>query len=174
MARIPYVDDSDNPELKAVADKIRAQRGGELLNLYRILLNSPAVAEGWLQLFTAIRQQGKLPAKHRELAIMLIAVVNKANYEYGHHLAFALKAGLTQAQIDDLPRWRDSSLFDHAQRAVLDYAETMTRAVQVPDAVFEAVAHHFDAREILELTATIGGYNLVSRVLEALKVDYEQ
>ena len=88
-------------------------------------------------------------------------------------MPFALEAGLTQPQLDELPRWRESSVFDASQRAVLDYAESMTRAVHVPDAVFEAIARHFDPRQTVELTATIAGYNLVSRFLEALRVDHE-
>ena len=173
MARVPYVDDNSNPELKTIADRIRAQRGGKVLNLYRMLLNSPRVAEAWLQFFTVIRQQCALPAQYRELVIMLVAVLNGANYEYRHHAPIALASGLTQGQIDELPRWRESSLFDAAQRAVLDYAESMTRDIQVPDDVFQAMAAHFDARAVVELTATIAGYNLVSRVLQALKVDHE-
>ena len=34
---------------------------------------------------------------------MLIAVINGADYEYQGHIPFALKAGLTQEQLDDLP-----------------------------------------------------------------------
>ncbi len=138
-----------------------------------MLLNSPQLAEAWLHLFTVIRQQCELPAQYRELVIMAIAVINGADYEYRHHAPIALAAGLTQAQIDELPGWRQSILFDAGQRAVLDYAECMTRDVQVPDAVFEAVTRYLDSRTIVELTATIAGYNLVSRFLEALKVDHE-
>jgi alkylhydroperoxidase family enzyme len=43
----------------------------------------------------------------------------------------------------------------------------------VPDQVYAQVRPHFDDREMVELTATIGGYNLVSRVLEALAVPRE-
>jgi alkylhydroperoxidase family enzyme len=173
MARVPFLDDTSHPELKPLADRIRAERGGRLFNLYRILLNNPRIAEGWLALFTAIRQQSELDGRYRELAIMLIAVVNGAEYEYVQHIPFALKAGLTQAQLDALREWRSSRLFEDADRAVLEYAEVMTRSIQVPDDVFAAVARHFDAKQTVELTATIAGYNLVSRFLEALKVDHE-
>ena len=173
MARVPFIDDIAHPELKPLADRIRAERGGRLFNLYKVLLNNPRIAEGWLSLFTAIRQQSELPGRYRELAIMLIAVINGAEYEYVQHVPFALKAGLTQAQLDGLPDWRGSSLFADADRAVLEYAEVMTRSIQVPDPVFAAVARHFDARQTVELTATIAAYNLVSRFLEALKVDHE-
>ncbi|MEO8627650.1 MAG: carboxymuconolactone decarboxylase family protein [Betaproteobacteria bacterium] len=173
MARVPYIDDISHPELKPLADRIRNERGGKLLNLYRALLNSPKIAEAWLQFFTVIRQQSDLPDRYRELAIMVIAVVNGADYEFRQHVPFALSAGLSQAQLDTLASWRESTLFDAADRAVLDYAESMTRDVHVPQSVFDAVAQHFDAHLIVDLSATIGGYNLVSRVLEALKVDHE-
>src|SRR4051794_33741650 len=172
MARVPLIDDIQQPALKPLADRIRAERGGRLFNLYRVLLNNPRIAEGWLSLFTAIRQQSDLDGRYRELAIMLIAVVNGADYEYVQHIPFALKAGLAQAQLDDLRDWRSSKLFEDADRAVLEYAEVMTRSIQVPDEVFAAVARHFDAKQTVELTATIAGYNLVSRFLEALKVDH--
>jgi len=174
MSRVPYIDDTTDPALKALADRIRAERGGRLFNLYKALLNSPKLAEGWLHLFTVIRQQSELPAQYRELAIMVIAVINRASYEYEQHVPFALQAGLTRAQIDALPHWRDSALFDAKQRAVLDYAECMTRDVHVPDEIFAPIGVHFDARQIVELTATIAGYNLVSRFLEALAIDPEQ
>jgi AhpD family alkylhydroperoxidase len=173
MARIPYVDDTARPELKALCDRIRAERGGRLLNLYKALLNSPKVAEAWLQLFTVIRQQCELPARERELVILAIALINHADYEYQNHIPFALAAGLTGQQLDELPRWRSSALFSERDRAVLAYAEAMTREVHVPDEVFEAMRRHFEPRQLVELTATVGGYNLVSRVLEALKIDPE-
>jgi AhpD family alkylhydroperoxidase len=144
-----------------------------VLNLYRALLNSPKVAEGWLHLFTAIRQQAELPGQDRELAILLIAVINGADYEYQAHVPFGLKAGLTQEQIDDLPAWRESARYAAKQRAVLDYTECMTRHVHVPDEVFALVQPHFDPRQLVELTATIAGYNLVSRFLEAMRIDHD-
>ena len=55
MARVPYADENSSPEIKALSERIRAERGGRLLNLYKMLLNSPSVAAGWLSLLTAIR-----------------------------------------------------------------------------------------------------------------------
>lgn len=144
-----------------------------MLNLYRMLLVSPPVAAGWLKLFTAIRQQTALPAAQRELAILRVAVVNGAQYEYQVHVPFALKEGVTEAQLAALGDWQSSDLFSPAQRSLLAYADAMTREIHVPAPVFDALRAHFDARQIVELTATVGGYNLVSRFLEALEIDPE-
>ena len=171
MARIPYVEEQDHPELAELIQRIKDQRGGRLLNLYKLLLQSPEVADGWLHMFTAIRQRASLDARTRELVIMHVAVLNGADYEYQAHAPLAIQAGLTQQQVDALPTWRTADVFDERDRAVLAYCESMTREVHVPDGVFAPLPHHYNAQEILELTTTIAGYNAVSRVLEALQVD---
>jgi len=174
MARVAYGDENSSPEVRVLADRIRRERDGRMLNLYSVLLNAPPVAEGWLALFTAIRQQCTLRGDYRELAILRVALLNGAPYEYQAHVPFALREGVTQQQIDALENWDSSVVLTPAQRAVLAYTDSMTREIHVPDAVFDALLGHFNNREIVELTATIGGYNLVSRFLEALAVDPEQ
>jgi alkylhydroperoxidase family enzyme len=171
MARISYPD-LDRPEIAPLAERIKAERGGKLLNLYRMLLHSPPVAEGWLAFLTAIRQKSGLAARVRELVIMRIAVLNAAEYEFQAHLPFARTERVSEAQIQAL-RTGDTTIFDERERAALAYAEASTRTIRVPDDVFVAVRRNFDDREIVELTATIGAYNLVSRFLEALQVDHE-
>jgi alkylhydroperoxidase family enzyme len=46
----------------------------------------------------------------------------------------------------------------------------MTRELQVPDALFEELRKHFDDKALVELTATIAGYNMVSRFLIAMRI----
>lgn len=170
--RISLQNETTMPEAAELVGRIKAERG-RLLNLYGTLLNAPEIADGWLKLFTAIRQKSKLSDRFRELAIMRVAILNRADYEYRAHVPFALKAGITQAQLDALADWRDSKAFEANDRAVLDYTDTMTRNIQVPDAVFAPLKTFLSDREVVELTATIGGYNLVSRFLEAVQVPHE-
>ncbi len=49
----------------------------------------------------------------------------------------------------------------------------MTLTVQVPDSVFASARAHFSDREMVELTATVAAYNMVSRFLEALQIEPE-
>jgi AhpD family alkylhydroperoxidase len=172
MARLPYPD-IDRADLAPLVERIKRERGGRMLNLYRMLLHSPPMAEGWLAFFTSVRQKGALSGRYRELAIMRIAVINGADYEFNAHVPFALKEGLTQAQLDALAADRVPTGLTEADRAVLAYAEAMTRAVRVPDEVFAQVRRHLPERELVELTVTVAGYNCVSRFLEAIQVDHE-
>src|SRR5436853_5904657 len=105
---IPYVADDDKAGPPDLLAAIRARRpGGKLLNLDRMLLHSPNFAKGWNGMFAAIRGQLTLPGNLRELPIMAIAVLNKAEYEWAQHESEYLKAGGTKAQLAAL-RNRDA------------------------------------------------------------------
>lgn len=168
LARIPYADPNE-PEARPLVERIVRERGS-LLHLYAMLLHSPPVAEGWLGYLTAIRHHCGLAGSLREMVIMRIAHLNGAPYEAEQHAPIALKEGLTQAQVDGLADWRAQDLYDARQQAVLAYCDSMTREIHVPKPVFEAVRAELDARELVELTATIGAYNMVSRFLEAMQI----
>ena len=168
MARIAYAD-LNNPEAKPLVDRIVAERGA-VLHLYQMLLHSPPIASGWLNYLTAIRQQSTLPGGLRELVIMRIAELNGAPYEAEQHAPIALREGITQTQLDDLDNWQQSKNYDATQRAVLAYTDAMTKEIHVSPEVFAAVKAVLTERLLVELTATVGAYNMVSRFLEALQI----
>lgn len=172
MARLPYAD-LNQGAAAALAERITAERGS-VLHLYQMLLHSAPVAEGWLGYLTAIRQKSSLDGAVRELVIMRIAHLNRASYEADQHAPIALRKGLRQAQLDALalPALPED-LFDARQQAVLAYTDAMTLTVQVPASVFAAVRSYFSDQELVELTATVAAYNMVSRFLEALQVHSE-
>ena len=172
MARLPYADPTD-PVIAQQAAQITAERGGKLLNLYKMLLQSPPVADGWRQLLTAIRQQCMIAARYRELAIMRIAVLNEADYEFAQHVPFALKEGYTEQQLAMLKTADYRVHFSPLDLQVIDYTDAMTTTIRVPQSVFDALKASFNDREMVELTATIAAYNMVSRFLEALHLDHD-
>jgi alkylhydroperoxidase family enzyme len=174
--RIPVVADANLGPADVVAT-IRQRRGGGLLNLDRMLLNSPAYAVGWNGFLGAVRNKLSLDAKLRELAICTVAVLTRADYEYGQHAPEFLAAGGMQAQLDalhDIDR-ADQTLFNEAERAIIALTKEMTLQVQVSEACFTALRKVLtDPQQQVELVGVIAAYNMVARFLEALQVQPEQ
>jgi len=56
------------------------------------------------------------------------------------------------------------------QWAVITYTDAMTEEVAVKQEAFDELKKHFSQQEIVEITATVGAYNCVSRFLVALDV----
>ncbi len=171
MARIHYIKEHEHPDLAEEIAAIRARRGGNLSPVARMLLHSPPLAEGWTKLFTFIRYETLIPPRLRELIIARIGVRNGARYEVVAHRPHALAAGLTEAQLAAIADWRDSSLFDATERAVLTYTDAITDDIKVKDDIFAGVRALFDDRQMVELTGTIAAYSFVSRFLVALEIE---
>ncbi len=174
MSRVGLIDEKNHPELSALIEKIRGARGGRLLNIYRLMLQSPALASAWFELNQAARYHTELDGQSRELAVMRVAILSRVDYILrAHGPTYALKEGLTSEQVDALANWRESPLFGARHRALLAYVDAMTRDVEVPDAVFADLRKHYDERQTVELTMLTGAYNMLARVLKALEVDPE-
>jgi AhpD family alkylhydroperoxidase len=169
--RVPPVVPGTRPELAAQEAAIKAARG-RISELYQVLLNSAPLANGWEQMLSAVRNHSSVPAHLRELAILRVAILNRAGYEFDAHVPHALKAGTSQAKIDAVREAGIAPLFDDAERAVLALTDCMTRDIEVPDAVFAPVRAHFDDRGLTEMVATIAAYNMVSRFLVALHIGH--
>ena len=173
MARVPLIQE-DDAALAPLIAHLKAERGGRLINLYKVLLNSPPVAGAWLDFNTAVRYRTEVPAAFNELAILRVSVLNGADYQFKvHGPTHALKAGLTKAQVDAIADWSGSSLFSDAQRAVLAWADGITRDIEPSNAACEAMRRHFDDRQLVELTVLISAYNMHTRVARALRIDVE-
>jgi 4-carboxymuconolactone decarboxylase len=174
MARVSAIDEQNHPQLAALIGKIRGARGGRLLNFYRALLHSPALASTWMELNNAVRYQTGIDGRVRELTIMRVAILNRVDYVLDIHKArYAAPEGVTPQDADALADWEASKLLGARDRAVLAYVDAMTRDVAVSDATFRALREHFTERQTVELTVLIAAYNMHTRVLKALDIDPE-
>ncbi len=171
--RLPLLTDDQvgPPDLVA---SIRQRRGGDLIDLDRLLLHSPAFAAGWNVFMGAVRSALTLPPLLRELSMCGVAALNGADFEMHHHAPLYRQAGATEAQLaalmrlDSDPGLAHDPVFDATQRAVLALVVEMTRSVQVADATFAAARAAVGSDQAMfELIGVTAAYNMVSRILVA-------
>jgi alkylhydroperoxidase family enzyme len=174
VARIPLVPlDLESP--KEIVDAVRKRRGGELSELDRLLLHSPAFTEGYNFFLGKVRNNLTTVPKLRELAMCTVAVVNKADYEYNAHLPLFVAAGGTSEQGEAILNLesaiKNTSLFNDTEIAVLRLTLEMTRDVKVTPETFELAKKAMGGnQELVDLVGTIATYNLVSRFLVAFEL----
>lgn len=171
--RLPLLTDAQvgPPDLVAA---IRQRRGGDLIDLDRLLLHSPAFALGWNEFMGRVRTALSVPPLLKELAMCGVAALNGADFEMHHHAPLYLAAGATEAQLAALhrlaaePAVADDPVFDATQQAVLALVVQMTRQVQVDDATFaRARAALGSDQAMFEIIGVTAAYNMVSRILVA-------
>src|SRR3954454_12069040 len=83
-------------------------------NLFATLGRHRGLFRRWLLFAGALMPGGKLPRADTELVILRVSHLTGCPYEAGHHRPMALRAGLSQEQIDAVER--DLGEFDGAPR----------------------------------------------------------
>jgi alkylhydroperoxidase family enzyme len=122
---------------------------GEPVNLYRALGNHPPLTAAWTEFANAIRHDSRTPRKLREIMILRTAQIARS-----------------------LETWRESRHFDDRERAALALTEGVM-ACEVSDEIYERAAEHFDHAEYVELCLTAAFYAMVSRMLDAMRVEFD-
>ena len=166
MQRVPAA--SFDPVLQKRLEEL----WGKPVNLYRALGNHAPLAAAWTEFANAIRHESRTPRALRELMILRTAQIARSEYEWAHHLRMARKAGVPEAKIVALAGWRASRVFDAKERAALALTEAVM-ACNVGDDVHAEVKKHFSDAEFVELSLTAGFYALVSRMLDAMRVEMD-
>ncbi len=104
MTRLPMVEPAaEAPELRAVFDQLRATRG-RVPGMYRTLAHQPAVLAAHRAYFHAALDSGVLPRAFKEPIAFKVARLRNTAYCTGSHRSYALKHGVSEAQLEAIDR----------------------------------------------------------------------
>jgi alkylhydroperoxidase family enzyme len=168
MARIPYPNPEDLPEkIRVAAEKLPP------LNIMKMFLNAPTNAIPLLAFGQSILTKQELDAHLRELAILRVAHLTGANYEWTQHVPLAKETGVTDAQVEALPQGADSDAFNELEKRVIRFTDEVTQDVKASAETFAALEKDLGPRQMVELALAAGFYGMVARVMESFEVELE-
>ncbi|UCH42604.1 MAG: carboxymuconolactone decarboxylase family protein [Dehalococcoidales bacterium] len=173
MQRISLVEkDQAHPLIRETYQKLEDQ-GSQVLNLNKVMAHCPHIGLNFQRLGNSILRGEGLSARLRELAVLRVGNLTNAHYELVKHTPIALRAGVSRQQVNDIPDWATSAEFNDQERTVLQYTDEVTQGTGVNDKTFNDLRAFLVEPEIVELTAAIGYYGMVARILNALQIELE-
>ncbi len=111
--------------------------------------------------------KSSFPPRLSELAILVAARCWDCDYVFNAHTPHALKGGVSQAVIDAMAKG-ERPAFDKADEAALyDYGTELFERHAISDATYARALELFGVASLVELTALIGYYGMVSMTLIA-------
>src|SRR5262245_65564984 len=91
----------------------RLKVDGRVFNIFRTLAAHPKLLKQWMVFGNYILNKSTLPPRERELLILRVGWLCRAEYEWGQHVLIGKRAGLSDEEIDrvkegpDAPGWRE-------------------------------------------------------------------
>ncbi|HEY1656587.1 MAG TPA: carboxymuconolactone decarboxylase family protein [Candidatus Tumulicola sp.] len=118
----------------------------------------------------AAAADGSLSPRTRELCALMVAWLNACESCLQTHAELAEGLGVDRQTLDELGDFARSERFSQAERAALAAAVALTREPRgLPPPVRAQLAEHYDGGEIVEIVATIGLQNYLTRAGNALR-----
>jgi alkylhydroperoxidase family enzyme len=142
---------------------------GRLLGPFAVMLLTPEVGNAMQQVGAKIRFSTALTARERELGILAVAGALRSDFERLAHEPAALKAGLTQPQVDAALSGRVPDGLTEDEALVCRLARVMTAARNLSDADYEAGLAALGKERLAELTWLVGYYSALALALAVFR-----
>ncbi len=112
-----------------------------------------------------LRFHSSLPPKLRELAIIMTGRAWNAQYEWYAHSRLAVQNGVSQSIVDAIAAGKRPAKLDADEAIVYNFCNELLKTKQVSDAAFHAAVNKLGERGVVDLTALVGYYHIVSMLL---------
>ena len=169
MAHLPLIDQPKGA-LRRYAWRYSRKQFGKVVEPVRAQAHHGGVlvASGALEM--AVAQTWKSLDRHlRWLALQATSAAVGCAWciDFGYYEG--IQQGVDPRKVHDVPRWRDSDVYDDRERLVLEFAEAVNATpAQVDDDLTARLREHFSDKEIVELAGWIALENYRSRTNAAL------
>src|SRR5262249_46205662 len=145
------------------------------LKIFQMMAHAETNLRPLLRLGASILARQQLSSRLRELAILRVANLSRATYEWVQHVPIAKATGVTDDQVAAVEAGDPTAAcFDARDPPVLRFPDELVRAVRVSARTFALMADQSPPREIVELILAVGFYMLIARLLETTAVDLDK
>ena len=171
MPRIkPITSKSDlSAEHHAAADAV-VKVFGQIRGPFSVLLHSPKLAAQLIPLVPFIHHDCIVEGKLRSVAILAATREYQAAYVWAAQVAAGRRNGVREELIELLRAQGDPGKLPAEEREIVTYARQLQRTNRVDQASFDALKNRHGVQWLVELTAVMGYFAMVSGVANAFEV----
>ena len=167
--KIPLPDDAD---LDAESLEILAKLPP--LNVFRMMANAPASFRSLIEFAFSLLVTSEFDARKREIAILRVAHVTRASYEWFQHVIVAKRVGVTDQEIEKIGVNGPVVGLDEEGNLLCRVADEISNEVRLGDDALQQILDRYGTRQATELILCVSYFNLLSRFLESTRVELEE
>ena len=171
MPRIAPITDKSQlaPEHQHVYDDV-LKVYGDIRGPWTMLLHSPKLTSKVLPITPFLWNETTIEGKLRSIGILAAVRERDAQYVWAAQVGQARKNGVREEYIDLLRAKGDAAKLPVPERDIVNYVRQLSRNNRVDQATFDSLKGRFGEQWLVELTAAIGYFGLVSGIANAFEV----
>jgi 4-carboxymuconolactone decarboxylase len=150
-----------------------ARENGVDINPTMVFAQHPKLAIAYYTFGKQVLLDSSLPARPRELVVLRMAWLMKAEYEWHYHVGYAVSAGLTLDEIAAIKDGADASRWQGEDKAVLTAIDELIAQGTITDPTWSELTRYFDTRQLMDLVFTAGNYVVMTWAINAFGIPLE-
>lgn len=135
-----------------------------------ITLRHPGMFKGQMVLGIELAAKGTIPARERELAILRLALLARAPFEWCEHVDIGKAFGVTPEEIERVIEGSSAAGWTEHESAVLRAVEELLADHCMSDATWATLAKTYDEKQMLEFPMLVGSYLMTALQQNTLKI----
>ena len=163
------------PEVRDKVNKLRAGLGagpwvGDLPDITATMARAPELMDAQ-EVLANYLFRGKLSVRDRELAILRLAWICQAPFEWGEHVKVAKRlAGISGEEIERVQAGSSAPGWSAHDRALVSAVEELVGDAMITDETWAVLARDLTEQQLLELPVLIGHYQGVAYLQNSVRV----
>jgi 4-carboxymuconolactone decarboxylase len=171
--RIEAMPDADIPaQIRATVNATRASIGlgpaNPLPEYTRLMAKNPSILRPHMEMGTAIFS-GQIPPRERELAVLRVAWVSGAPFEWGEHVNIAKAFGVTRAEVERVTQGSSAAGWTEHEAAILRGVDELILDQTLYDHTYVTLARQWSEVQLIEYLMLIGHYVATAFVQNSLR-----
>jgi len=150
------------------------RKDGTVLNVFATFGRHPLLFDSWMKFAWYVLGDQTLPARDREILILRIGWLCQAKYEFGQHTLAGKSVGLTDDEILRITNGSDDPGWSKFDAALVRAVDELYYDAIISDATWKALSERYSEKQLMDVIATVGQYNLVSWALNSYGVQLEE
>ena len=142
-------------------------------NILRTIAYHPHLLRPCLGFAAALAINGVLRRRDSELLALRAAWNCQSNFEWGHHVVFALAAGLDEAEIGRIAIGPSDAAWPPNDRLLLQAADDLHHDQRISDDTWRGLREEFNEAQLVEIPFVVGNYTMLSMVANSTGVPLE-
>jgi 4-carboxymuconolactone decarboxylase len=143
------------------------------LNMLGTLARHPALTRAYHGFNGHVLFATTLSARQRELLVLRVAAVRRAEYEWRQHVVLAREAGLDDDEIARVAAGPGATGWSPLEGAMVAAVDELVADARIADATWAALAAELDEQQLMDLVFTVGAYDLLAMALRSFGVELD-
>lgn len=152
---------------KAGGDGVRGMHG------LGLMLHYPALAKAFLTFNNHVATGSTLSRRIRELLILRISWLRRAEYEFIQHVVLGRKAGLSDVEIERVTFGPDAAGWDPIDADLIRAVDELHEHACIQNGTWARLSNNFNGDQLLDVVMAVGCYDLLAMVFKTFGAQLE-